>query len=211
MNKKLYITTVASLVILGLGTGLGMADAPPSPAPAGDFIEYRLDKDHSSVSFTIRHMMVSKVRGKFNDFNLTMKENVSDIGKSMVDVTIKAASIDTGNDKRDNHLRSPDFFDVAKFPEITFKAKGITKKGDNYVMSGLLTMHGITKEIDIPFEILGRLTDPQGNKRIGIEGFAKLDRKDFGLKWNRALDKGGVVVGNEVKIEILLQGISRKK
>lgn len=206
MNRKLYIMIIALLGTLAIGAGPGMAES----LPAGDFIEYQLDKAHSSVSFTIRHMMVSKVRGNFGDFDLTLKENVKDIGKSVVDVTIKAGSIDTGNEKRDNHLRSADFFDAAKFPEITFKSKGVKKDGDNYVLSGTLTMHGVSKEIDIPFEILGRLTDPKGNKRIGIEGSAKLSRKDFGLKWNRTLDKGGVVVGDTVKIEILLEGISRK-
>lgn len=207
MNRKRFIIIIALLGTLAIGAAPVMAES----APAEDFIEYQLDKAHSSVSFTIRHMMVSKVRGQFNDFDLTLKENVKDIGKSFVDVTIKSASIDTANEKRDNHLRSADFFDVAKYPEITYKTKGIKKDGDSYVLSGTLTMHGVSREVDIPFEILGRLTDPQGNKRIGIEGSTKISRKEFGLSWNRTLDKGGVVVGDTVKIEILLEGISKKK
>lgn len=172
--------------------------------------EYELDKAHSSVSFTIRHMVVSKVRGSFNDFNVTLKEG-ADITESSVTAVIKAASIDTGNEKRDNHLRSADFFDVEKFPEIVFKSLAVKKKGDKYELWGKLTMHGVTKNIIIPFEILGKMTDRGGNTRMGVEAHLTLDRTEYGLKWNRTLDKGGLVVGTEVKIEILLELIAKKK
>lgn len=173
--------------------------------------EYELDKAHSSVSFTIRHMVVSKVRGHFNDFTVMLKEDAGDMTKSSVTAVIKAAGIDTGNEKRDNHLRSGDFFDVETFPEIVFNSQAVKKKGDNYELWGTLTMHGVTKNMIIPFEILGKMTDRGGNTRLGIEAHVTLDRQDFGLKWNKTLDKGGLAVGNEVTIEILLEMISKKK
>lgn len=173
--------------------------------------EYELDKYHSSVSFTIRHMVVSKVRGNFNDFDVTISEDPADISKSSVTASIKTTSIDTGNEKRDNHLRSADFFDVEKFPEIVFKSQAVKKKGEAYELWGTLTMHGVTKNIIIPFEILGKVTDSSGTTRAGIEAKLTLDRKDYGLSWNRTLDTGGVAVGNEVEIEILLELLSKKK
>ena len=172
--------------------------------------EFVVDKVHSSISFTIRHMVVSKVRGNFNDFDVTIKADPNDITKSSVTAVIRAASIDTDNEKRDAHLRSADFFDVEKFPEITFKSIRVKKKDDKYELWGTLTMHGITKNIIIPFEILGQMTDPAGNTLVGVEGQLELDRKDYGLTWNRTLDKGGVVVGTEVNIEILLEIKSKK-
>lgn len=172
---------------------------------------YEADKVHSSVSFTIRHMVVSKVRGHFNDFTVDLKEDEEDITRSSVTAVIKTASIDTGNEKRDNHLRSADFFDVEKFPEIVFKSQAVKKKGDKYELWGTLTMHGVTKNMIIPFEILGKMTDRGGNTRLGIEAHLTLDRKDYGLKWNKTLDTGGLAVGNEVTIEILLEMFAKKK
>jgi len=172
--------------------------------------EYKLDKAHSSVSFTIRHMVVSKVRGNFKEFSVAIAAD-EDLTKWSVTAVIKAASIDTDNKKRDDHLRSADFFDVAKFPEITFKTTAIKKMGDNYVAHGQLTMHGVTKDMEVPFEVLGEVEGPGGKTRMGIEAKTKLDRKDYGLTWNRTMDKGGLVVGNEVKIEILLELVGQKE
>lgn len=167
--------------------------------------EYVLDKAHSSVSFTISHMVVSKVRGNFNDFDVKMTYDEKDVAKSKVDVVIKTASIDTRNDKRDGHLRSGDFFNVEKFPEMTFKNKKIKKEGDKYALVGDLTMNGVSREVTIPFTILGKIEDSRGGTRLGVEAFTILDRKDFGVNWNRALDKGGFVLGNQVTVEILLE------
>lgn len=167
--------------------------------------EYILDKAHSSISFTISHMVVSKVRGNFDDFDVKLIYDEKDIAKSTVDVTIKTASINTRNDKRDGHLRSPDFFNVEKFPEITFKNKKIKQEGDKYALVGDLTMNGVSKEMTVPFTILGKIKDAGGSTRMGIEAFTILDRKDFGVNWNRALDKGGFVLGNQVTVEILLE------
>ena len=196
MIKKILVF----VVLVGLVSGFGMG-----------MNEYEADIAHSSLSFKISHMVVSKVRGYFNDFSVTIKEDPKDITKSSVTVVIKTTSIDTGNEKRDNHLRSADFFDAEKYPEITFQSKRIEKKGDAYAAAGTLNMHGISKEITIFFEITGKIKDPWGNTRAGIEASTKLDRKDYGLNWNKTLDKGGLMVGNEVKIEILLEMVSKKK
>lgn len=188
------------LLLFGLVNGFGMG-----------MNEYEADTAHSSISFKINHMVVSKVRGHYNDFSVKIKEDPKDMTRSSVTVLIKAKSIDTANKKRDDHLRGADFFEVEKFPDITFRGKPVEKKGDGYAAVGTLTMHGISKEISIPFEITGKMKDPWGNTRVGIEARAKLDRKDFGLTWNKTLDKGGLMVGNEVNIEIFLELVSKKK
>jgi polyisoprenoid-binding protein YceI len=198
MIKKL----LPFMVLLGLVYGFGLG--------SGQYVVYEVDTAHSSISFAIRHMVVSKTKGEFTDYSVTIKEHPEDIGKSSVTAVIKAASIDTRNEKRDNHLRSADFFDVEKFPEITFKSKKIEKKGDGFVAHGTLTMHGVSKEISLPFTFSEKIKDPYGNTRVGVEINYKLNRKDYGLKWNRTLDQGGLVVGNEVKIEILLEMIAKK-
>jgi polyisoprenoid-binding protein YceI len=196
MVKKFFVFVVMVGLVYGFGMGMN---------------EYEADIAHSSLSFKISHMVVSKVRGHFNDFSVTIKEDPNDITKSSVAVVIKTASIDTDNEKRDNHLRSADFFDAEKYPEITFQSSRIGKKGDAYTVVGILNMHGVSKEITIPFEITGKMKDPWGNTRAGIEASTQLDRKDYGLNWNKTLDKGGLMVGNEVKIEILLEMVSKKQ
>jgi len=196
MNLKKVITAV---MVFCLFCGAGFA-----------LQEFKSDKAHSSVVFSIRHMMVSKVEGRFNDFDVTIMADTADITKSTATAVIKAVSIDTDNEQRDTHLRSADFFDVQKFPEITFKSLAVKKKDNNYVLWGTLTMHGVTKNIEIPFEILGHITDPQGNTRVGIEGKVTLDRKDYGLTWNKTLDQGGMMVGNEVTVDILLEMVGKK-
>jgi polyisoprenoid-binding protein YceI len=188
---KRYILTVLFFVLV---SGVNFAG-----------VEYGVDKAHSSISFTISHMVISKVRGNFDDFSVKVVEDEKDLTQSSIEVAIKANSISTRNDKRDNHLRSGDFFNVEKFPQITFKSKKIKKEGDKYALVGDLTMHGVSKEVTIPFTITGKIIDRGGKTRMGIEAFTILDRKDFGVNWNRALDKGGFVLGNQVTIEILLE------
>jgi polyisoprenoid-binding protein YceI len=190
MFKKYTILFV--LLVMVFGTAFGA-------------VEFTADKAHSSVSFTISHMVVSKVRGNFNDFAITFMYDADNILKSAVTATIKTASIDTRNEKRDNHLRSADFFNVEKFPEITFKSNKFIKKGKDHAVVGTLTINGVSKEVTVPFKIMGSVADPRGGTRLGLEGFTLLDRKDFGIKWNRALDKGGFILGDQVTIEILLE------
>ncbi len=171
---------------------------------------YTIDPVHSSVDFTVRYMMLSNVRGSFNTFEGTIVYDPEDITKSSVNVTIKVASIDTANEKRDEHLRNPDFFDAATYPDITFKSAQVVRKGDGYVATGKLTMRGVAKTVNIPFEILGKMKDMQGKTRLGVQGRVKLNRMDYGVSWSRALDAGGVVVGEEVTVDLDIQGVQVK-
>lgn len=190
---------------LALLTGLLIVGA----ALAAD--TYKIDPVHSYVGFSVRHMVISDVKGKFTDFEGTIVYDEEDITRSSVEVTIKAASINTGNDRRDEDLRSENFFEVEKYPLITFKSKKIEKRGDDYVMVGDLTMHGVTKEVAFPFKILGKVADPWGNTRIGAEASLTLDRRDFGIVYDRALEGGGLVVGNEVKIDLNIEAVKQQK
>jgi polyisoprenoid-binding protein YceI len=177
--------------------------------PAWSADEFVIDPVHSSIEFSVRHMMVTNVRGRFREFSGTILYDEKDIAKSSVRVTIKTASIDTGNADRDNHLRSPDFFDAAKYPEITFVSTRIEKRGDDYVCIGTLTIRGVSREVAIPFRILGVVRDQRGNTRLGVEAGLTINRLDYGVSWSRALEGGGLVVGNEVKIELNVQAIRR--
>jgi polyisoprenoid-binding protein YceI len=168
---------------------------------------YRPDVAHTLVGFTARHFVITKVRGKFNDFSATITYDENDISKSSMTGTIKVASIDTDNEKRDNHLRSADFFDVEKFPEITFQSKRVEKKDKNYVLLGDLTMRGVTKEVAVPFTVTEKITDPQGKTRIGFEANLQLNRQDFGIAWSKAMDNGGLVVSDTIDIEIIAEAV----
>lgn len=178
-----------------------------SPARSAD--TYQIDTAHSWIGFSVRHMMVTNVRGRFTDFSGTIVYDEQDITKSSVSVTIKTASINTENADRDRHLRSADFFDVEKHPEITFVSKRIEKRGAGYVCIGTLTIRGVSREVAIPFTITGKVKDQRGNTRIGIEASLTINRQDYGVTWNRTLDAGGVVVSNDVKIELDIQAINR--
>lgn len=174
----------------------------------GQASTWEIDSAHSSAQFAIRHLMVSTVRGDFRKVSGTVTLDEKDLAKSTVDATIDVASINTGIEKRDDHLKSPDFFDVAKYPTMTFKSKKVQKAGGDgkYKITGDLTLHGATKEVVLDFE--GNLTpikDPMGKSKIGGTATTKLNRKDFGLTWNKALETGGVVVGDEVTITIDLE------
>lgn len=178
-----------------------------SSAFAGD--KYEIDKPHTRVGFAVKHMVISTVRGEFSDYDGKIFFDENDMTKSSVEGSIKVASITTNNEKRDNHLRSGDFFDAEKYPEIKFKSKKVTKKGSDYVMIGDFTMRNVTKEVEIPFKFIGTVKDPWGGKRVGIEAEFKINRKDFGVAWSKALDNGGLVVSDEVTIEIAFEGIKK--
>lgn len=162
---------------------------------------YNVDKSHTTVGFVVRHMVLSKVRGAFTDYNATLLLDEQDITKSSMQGTIKVASIDTVNAKRDKHLRSEDFFDAAQYPEITFASKRIEQKGNGYVMIGDITMRGVTKEIVLPFSITKPMTH-KGKTRVGFEARLEINRQDYGIAYNQLTDFGGLVVGNQVTIEI---------
>ncbi len=171
---------------------------------------YHIDPSHSTIGFKVSHMVVTKVRGKFNDFTVTFHYDPADISRWRVEAVIKTASIDTDNQKRDDHLRSPDFFDAAKYPEIRFVSKRFEKTEDGYVVIGDLTMRGVTREIRMPFELNGPVTDPWGNQRLGIEGKTKVNRFDYNIRWSKTMDNGGLVVGEDVIIEINAEFIKAK-
>jgi polyisoprenoid-binding protein YceI len=170
-----------------------------------------VDKPHSEATFQVRHMM-SKVSGKFDDFSGKINVDRANPAASSVEFTIKTASIDTGNSDRDNHLRTPDFFDAAKNPEITFKStKIVPKKTKNlYDVTGNLTMRGVTKQITIPVELTGFGKDPWGNERVGFSLTTTVNRKDYGINWNKALDSGGFLLSDDVTINVNLEAQKAK-
>jgi len=168
---------------------------------------YQIDPAHSVVGFSIRHLVINNVRGSFNDFAGTIEYDGKDPLSLKASGTIQVKSIDTGIAGRDDHLRGEDFFDVAKFPEITFQGERVEKQGEGYALIGRFTMHGVTKEIALPFTVNGPITDMQGKSRIGIESSLTLNRQDYGLTWSKTLDSGGLVVGDEVKIELGMEAV----
>lgn len=170
---------------------------------------WTIDQDHTNIGFKVKHLMVSNVKGHFEKFNGTLDLNDKDITKSKVDVTIDTNSINTSVQKRDEHLRSADFFDVAKYPAMTFVSKRVAKAAKGKLkVTGDLTIHGVTKEVVLNVEPLSRESkDPWGNIRRGTSASAKVNRKDFGLTWNKALETGGVVVGDEIDITLEIEMI----
>ena len=181
--------------------------------PAGSrAATYEVDKNHTTVTFKVRHLF-STVVGRFNRFDGTITLDPDDPSKVEVEGTIDVASIDTNVAKRDEHLRSKDFFDVQQYPRITFVAAGATDvdpSGKRGKLQGNLTIHGVTRPVLIEASYLGEGKDPSGNVRAGFAGTTKIDRKDFGLNWNQALEAGGVLVGDEIEIEINAEGVLRK-
>ena len=169
---------------------------------------WSFDPSHSSIGFTVRHLMISKVRGHFGTWSGTFDYDAEDPTRSRLDVRIDAASIATRDDKRDAHLRSPDFFDVEKYPELTFASTKIERDGgDDYVVTGDLTIHGVTRSVQLKVEGLGRTRDPWGGERVGFSASTTINRKDFGLHWNVALETGGVLVGEKVEIGIEIEAV----
>lgn len=170
-------------------------------------VEYRIDTAHTHVGFTVRHLMVSNVRGKFNEFSGTIRLDEQDLTSATADVVIKAASIDTNNERRDNHLRSADFFDVERFPEIRFTGSGVERTEEGLVLVGELTMKDVTRPVRLPFELAGPVPAGQGRQRIGAEASLTIDRHTYGLTWNTLAD-AGPVVGAEVRIELALEAVT---
>ena len=171
---------------------------------------YNIDKSHSEATFRVRHL-VSKVHGRFTDFKGTVDIDAAKPETSSVVFTIATASINTDNADRDKHLKSPDFFDAEKFPQITFKSSKIVAAGkDRYTVTGPLTMHGVTKEVTLPVTFLGFVKDPWGGERAGFESSITLDRKDYGILWNKTLDAGGAFLGDDVVVSIDLETVKKK-
>lgn len=165
--------------------------------------KFDIDPSHTSVAFVAPHLMISKVKGRFDRFSGSFDFDEKTMKLDNIQVVVKTDSINTNEKDRDKHLRSPDFFDVAKFPEMTFKStKVIYDKDKPDKVEGNLTIRGVTKPVTLDLDYNGAITDPWGNRVVTFEADTKVDRKDFGIVWNKALDKGGVTVGDEIKIEI---------
>ncbi|GAA0226023.1 YceI family protein [Cryptosporangium japonicum] len=170
--------------------------------------EYTLDVSHTRIGFVARHAMVTKVRGSFNEFEGSAVVDGDNPEKSSAKVTIKTASIDTRNEQRDGHLRTNDFLDPETYPEITFVTTAVQAvDADNYEVTGDLTIKGVTKSITIPFAFEGAAKDPFGNVRIGFEGSVTINRQDFGITWNAALETGGVLVSDKITLEFEVSAI----
>ena len=172
--------------------------------PAGT---YTIDASHSRVGFSARHAMVTKVRGSFNDYSGSAV--VAD-GAASISIEINAASIDTRSADRDGHLQSPDFFDVANFPKITYVSTSVKDGGAGLIVEGNLTIKDVTKPLTIEFEYTGTAKDPFGNDRFGFEGESEINRKDFGLTWNATLETGGILVSENIKLEFEISTIATK-
>jgi len=169
---------------------------------------YTLDPAHSRIGFVARHAMVTKVRGAFNEFAGTAELDGANPENSRVQVTIQAASIDTRNAQRDEHLRSNDFLAMQEYPKITFASTGVRQAGETtFEVTGDLTIKGVTNEITIPFEFEGAAKDPFGNQRVGFEGSVAINRRDYGVTWNAALEGGGVLVSDKVTLEFEISAI----
>ena len=182
--------------------------AGAAPLAAAD--TYTIDKNHSDASFKIRHF-ATKVRGQFTDFEGTIQADAAQPALSTVAFKIKTASIDTKNADRDKHLKTPDFFDAEKCPDMTFQSSKITPNGkDKYDVAGTLTMRCVSKPVTIPVTFLGFAKDPWGNERASFEIVTKLNRKDFGINWNKTLDAGGLMLSDDVDVEINLETVKKK-
>jgi polyisoprenoid-binding protein YceI len=171
--------------------------------------EYAIDKVHSGVNFSVRHMMLSNVHGRFSDVTGTINYDEKDVTKSSVTAVIKTASISTDNENRDKDLRSANFFDTDKFPEATFKSTKVEKRGDQLVAIGDLTIKGVTKQVEMPFELV-KANTPMG-PGIGVNATLKINRQDFGVNYNRTMDNGGLVVGNDVTLELNVEAHPPRK
>jgi polyisoprenoid-binding protein YceI len=169
---------------------------------------YNLDPNHSTVGFSVSHLVINNVHGKFNEFSGTVVVDNNTIKEAKG--TIEVKSVDTGIAKRDAHLRTPEFFDAQKYPAITFVSKRAEKKGDENVLIGDFTMHGVTKEISLPVTLKGPITDPWGGTRIGLHAKTKLSRKEFGVSYNSTSKTGSAVVGDEIEIEINAEAVKAK-
>ena len=177
------------------------------PATAAD---WNVDAAHSHMGFAVKHMAISKVKGSFGEFTGAVTGEDGKPETFSVEVTIDVGSVTTGNTDRDDHLKGPDFFDVAQFTTMTFKSTGVQMDGDEGTLTGEFTLHGVTKTIELELEYLGLVNDPWGNTRMGFSAEGKIDRRDFGLTWSKALETGGLVVAHDVKIVLDIEVVKAK-
>lgn len=201
--------TAPSRWIVGLTLG-GLLAGLPIVVQA-ETARWDIDPDHSLIEFRVAHMVVSKTAGRFMDYRGFVEMDADARTFKTIEATINAASINTSHDKRDAHLRNADFLDVKQFPTMTYKMKRVQKQGDTYTIIGDFTLRGVTKEISLVGAFNGVVTDPWGGTRAGFSAEGTLNRKDFGMVWNKTLDSGGVVVGNDVQIRLEIECIKAKQ
>lgn len=197
--------TLRLFVVIGALAGLWAA-----PVQA-ETVRYDLDMDHSTLGFSVAHMVVSRTTGRFMEATGLVEMDPDARQFNAIEATIKTTSVNTNHQKRDTHLRGADFFDVEKYPTMTYKMKSYQKTGDGYTAIGDLTLHGVTKEITLVGTFNGAAKDPWGNVRAGFTASGKINRKDFGMNWSKALDSGGLVVGDEVTLQLEIECIRAKK
>ena len=186
---------IAGVLVLALAAGVNAA-------------EWNIDQAHSSVYFKVRHLVVSKTKGEFTDFDGKFNFEPGNWADASAQLNVKVTSIDTDNEDRDNHLRSGDFFDVETYPDMTFVSKEvIAGEGETFQLVGDLTIRGETKEVTFDVEYHGTVKDPWGNTRAGFTAETEINRQDFGVSWNKTLDQGGVVVGDDVEITLEIEAI----
>lgn len=168
---------------------------------------WKIDPVHTLVEFSAKHMMIATVKGRIADVEGTIYTDEKDARRSSVEAILKGASIDTRNDQRDQHLRSGDFLNVEQFPEIRFKSSRVAGDGEHFKLTGDLTIRDVTREVVLDVEFGGKNRDPWGGERVGFSASGKIDRRDFGLTWNQALETGGVLVANDIKISIEVEAV----
>jgi len=194
MKLKLFVTAlIASFIFVNAGVASQTFEVDPS---------------HASIGFKIEHLVISKVKGDFREFSATfILDDEGQLDEASSDIEV--ASIDTGITKRDDHLRSADFFDADQFPKISFQSKGIKQNAGNDVLVGDLTIHGVTRQVELLYTIKGPVKGPSGDTRIGFEASTVINRKDYGLTWNKTLEAGGLLVGEELELLIDLEAIEK--
>jgi polyisoprenoid-binding protein YceI len=186
-------------------SSLALAASLLTSSALAETTEWAIDPAHSTIGFSVPHMMISEVDGQFKTYSGKAQLDESDLTKSQVEFSADTASIDTGNADRDKHLKSPEFFDAEKFPKLTFKSTKITKAGKGYKIKGQLTLHGVTKDVTLDATVSQAVKNPWGKQVRAVKIKGKLKRSDYGLTWNKTLDQGGVVVGDEVTLDLKLE------
>ena len=200
--------TKAGKIVLGMIVSVVLMIA--SGISQAEMARYDVDLDHSAIEFRVAHMVISKTTGRFMDYTGYIEMDPDALKVKALEAVIKTASVTTNHEKRDAHLRGPDFFNAEKYPTMTYKMKSYHKEGEDYVAVGDLTLLGVTKEIALKGSFNGVTRDPWGNMRAGFTAEGKLNRKEFGMNWNKVLDSGGVVVGNDVFIKLEMECIKAK-
>lgn len=198
MVKRIFGTIILAIILVN---SISAADSTEAKMPN----MWSIDVPHSTVGFVVKHMVISKVRGEFTEYEGMIHFDKDNLTAGSAEFTVQMASIDTENEKRNNHLKSPDFFDVENYPVMTFKSKSVTGTLDNFQITGDLTIRDVTKEVTFDCEYNGSVTDPWGNTRSAFSAEATINRQDFNVTWNKIIEAGGLMVSDEVKIELELQ------